>query len=116
MRDNTQQDTVRANVRVNGIVQGVGFRPFIHRQITALGLTGWIRNNSRGVELEIQGERSAVERFIAEIPEKKPALALVESVSFDLLPPKGYTDFRILPSRELGAPECVSASCQLKGE
>ena len=119
MRDNTQQDTVRANVRVNGIVQGVGFRPFIHRQITALGLTGWIRNNSRGVELEIQGERSAVERFIAEIPEKSPALAVVESVDFDLLPErKDYTDFRILPSQDLGVHQtlispdtCICPDC-----
>ena len=118
MRDNTQKNTVRANVRVNGIVQGVGFRPFIHRQITAFGLTGWIRNNSRGVELEIEGEKDAVERFIAEIPEKKPALAVVESVSFDLLPVKGYADFRILPSQDLGVHQtlispdtCICPDC-----
>ncbi len=119
MRDNTQMDTVRANVRVNGIVQGVGFRPFIHRQITAFGLTGWIRNNSRGVEMEIQGERSAVERFIAEIPQKSPALAVVESVSYDLLPErKDYTDFRILPSQDLGVHQtlispdtCICPDC-----
>lgn len=103
MMEKTEKNKVRANVRVNGIVQGVGFRPFIHRQIVAHDLAGWIRNNSRGVELEIEGERSAVERFIAEIPEKGPALAVVESVNYDLLPElKGYEDFRILPSQNLG--------------
>ena len=48
-------EKIRANVKINGIVQGVGFRPFIHRQVTKHKLFGWIRNTSEGVELELEG-------------------------------------------------------------
>ena len=65
---------IRANIRVNGIVQGVGFRPFIHKEIGIWQLTGWIRNSSQGVELEVEGEEEAVEQFAAAIPERCPAL------------------------------------------
>ncbi|MBQ4233676.1 MAG: acylphosphatase, partial [Firmicutes bacterium] len=43
---------IRANIKVRGIVQGVGFRPFIHRQVSGYGLKGWVRNTSDGAEIE----------------------------------------------------------------
>ena len=51
---------IRANVQVNGIVQGVGFRPFIHKLITGEALSGWIRNTSEGAEIELEGEEASV--------------------------------------------------------
>ena len=92
----------RANIKINGIVQGVGFRPFIHRQVTKFSLCGWIRNTSEGVELELEGSADAIEGFLAELRPSAPKLAYIESVRLtDLAEPKGYKDFQIIGSKEL---------------
>lgn len=70
----------RAEIRIHGIVQGVGFRPFIHKQVMHYALRGYIVNCSSGVELELEGERAELERFVADLPRKAPALALIEKV------------------------------------
>ena len=57
----------RVHIAVTGIVQGVGFRPFIHKQITDHSLLGWIRNTSEGAELELEGSAERIERFLAEL-------------------------------------------------
>ena len=93
---------IGANIRVSGIVQGVGFRPFIHKQITDHSLCGFIRNTSRGVEIEIEGEPERVRLFIDELWTKAPALAVIKDVKaafYEEL--KNYTDFRILSSQVL---------------
>jgi len=96
-------EKVRANILVRGIVQGVGFRPYIHKQITGLGLSGWIRNDSRGVELELEGDRSAVDRLLLTLKNDPPRLALIESAETRFYPDlRGYEGFRIIPSRTLG--------------
>ena len=90
----------RALISIHGIVQGVGFRPFIHRLVTQYGLRGYIKNTSSGVELELEGERAELERFVAALPEKVPKLAVIERVETaytdELV---GYTDFQILKSK-----------------
>ncbi len=87
-------------IHIRGIVQGVGFRPFIHKLVRSRGLVGYIENSSSGVELELEGERAALERFVAELPEKAPLLAVIEEIetrwSTEL---KGYTDFTIRASK-----------------
>ncbi len=93
---------IGANIKVSGIVQGVGFRPFIHKQITDHSLCGFIRNTSKGVEIEIEGEPERVRLFIDELWTKAPALAVVQDVKatyYHTL--KNYTDFRILHSQVL---------------
>ena len=90
----------RALISIHGIVQGVGFRPFIHRLVSQYGLFGFIKNTSSGVELELEGEREELERFAGELPEKAPKLAVIESMEItytDKL--AGYRDFRILKSK-----------------
>lgn len=72
---------VRVRVRVAGIVQGVGFRPFVHALAGSLGLTGFVGNDESGVLLEVQGDRAAVGKFLAELSERPPALAVVERVT-----------------------------------
>ncbi len=86
-------------IEIHGIVQGVGFRPFMHRQVRSHGLCGTIRNSSSGVELELEGERAALERFLDELPHRAPRLALIERIE-PLWggPLQGYEGFRILPS------------------
>ncbi|MBQ0026066.1 MAG: carbamoyltransferase HypF, partial [Lachnospiraceae bacterium] len=89
----------RAKIRVNGIVQGVGFRPFIHKQITGFSLNGWIRNTSAGAEIELEGEEAAIETFAAELWTKAPQLALIASVKLEYMPDlAGYTEFKIIKS------------------
>ena len=93
---------IRANVRVNGIVQGVGFRPFIHKQITEYELLGWIRNTSEGAEIELEGTEEHIDCFLADLWTRAPKLAVIESVDFDKYSDlKGYTEFKIIESKSL---------------
>jgi hydrogenase maturation protein HypF len=65
-------------------VQGVGFRPFVYKLAQELGLAGWVRNDSEGVEIAVEGERPQVMRMIERLQSESPALARVEKVSHDL--------------------------------
>lgn len=67
--------------QIRGIVQGVGFRPFVFRTAERHSLGGWVRNDSDGVVLEVQGRPQALEEFIVEVSASAPALARVESVA-----------------------------------
>ena len=68
----------RLRVRVEGTVQGVGFRPFVYRVATELGLGGWVLNDSRGVLIEAEGERRALEELLERLRTDAPPLAVVE--------------------------------------
>ena len=68
----------RLRVRVEGTVQGVGFRPFVYRVATELGLGGWVLNDSRGVLIEAEGERQALEELLERLRTDAPPLAVVE--------------------------------------
>ena len=90
----------RVLIHVHGIVQGVGFRPFIHKLVKERGLKGYIKNTSSGVELELEGRREELDRFIAELPDRAPVLAVIEKIETQYLSePAGYEDFRILGSK-----------------
>ena len=94
---------IRANIKVRGIVQGVGFRPFIHRQVSGYGLKGWVRNTSDGAEIEVEGPEGLIDRFAEELWTKKPLLALIEDVRIDKTDDlRGYDRFEIAGSRDLG--------------
>ncbi|HEY7953127.1 MAG TPA: carbamoyltransferase HypF [Solirubrobacteraceae bacterium] len=67
--------------QIRGIVQGVGFRPFVWRTAARHALGGWVRNDSEGVVLEVQGPESALEEFIREVRTSAPALARIDSVA-----------------------------------
>lgn len=71
----------RHHVRVRGVVQGVGFRPFVYRLAHTLGLSGWVRNDGEGVELEAQGPSASVAALIARIRSEAPPLARVDAVA-----------------------------------
>lgn len=90
----------RAHIKIRGIVQGVGFRPFIHRLAARYKITGYIENTSSGVELEAEGSCQAIEDFVAAVPEEAPKLALIEDISAELgLAPAGYSHFEIRQSK-----------------
>jgi hydrogenase maturation protein HypF len=89
---------IRVAVRVRGVVQGVGFRPFVHGEATARGLAGWIRNGTDGLGLEVEGPEKAVREFLDTLRRDPPPAARVERVEVATLPPTGDLGFRILTS------------------
>src|SRR5512135_1840032 len=91
---------IRAQIKVSGQVQGVGFRPFVYRLAHELGLAGWVRNDSEGVEIEAEGERAQVMRLIERMQSEPPALARVEKISHTLSQAtSGVRGFNILESK-----------------
>ncbi len=90
---------VAARIRVVGIVQGVGFRPFVHRLAVKLGLKGYVRNmGGSEVEIWVEGSPRLVSEFTLKIVDEKPPPAKVEELSVAFLKANGYEDFRILRS------------------
>ncbi len=102
------QKTVR--VRIGGIVQGVGFRPFLHRLAREYGLGGRAWNDTEGVELLLSGSEEKIRAMLQEMQAKPPRLARIERLMREetSLPP--YSEFRILPSRSQGAPHAGVSS------
>ncbi len=70
----------RYHIHIEGIVQGVGFRPFIYRIATKNNLNGFVYNHSKGVEIEVQGKESEIEKFINIIREEKPPLSQIDKM------------------------------------
>ena len=100
--------TTRARARVEGVVQGVGFRPFVHRLAGELGLDGFVRNDERGVLVEVEGEPERVERFLARLRDDAPPLATVERVLAEAVEPQAAgAGFLIVPSEGRGPPSAL---------
>jgi len=91
-------DGRRVLIKVHGIVQGVGFRPFVYQLAAGHRLGGWVRNRESGVEIEISGPAASVEEFILDIPRKAPPLSRIVSIETAELPFEPAEDFRILTS------------------
>ena len=92
-------ETARLRLTISGIVQGVGFRPFLHRLANRLELGGWVRNTAGGVELELEGSKDALEAFQKALRDAPPPLAVIEEIRCEALEkPRGDTTFSILPS------------------
>ena len=89
---------VRRELRVGGIVQGVGFRPHVYRLATERRLSGYIRNTSAGVVIEIQGAEAEVADFVAHLTRDAPMLARPTAVAVRELPCGTEAAFAILPS------------------
>jgi len=89
----------RRAISVHGVVQGVGFRPFVHGLASRLRLSGFVTNSPAGVVIEVEGDRDALERFEHALTASPPPLARVESVSTHALVSRGDVGFRIDPSR-----------------
>ena len=88
----------RAHVRVHGTVQGVGFRPYVFRLAGELGLAGFVLNDAHGVLLEVEGDDTAVDRFLARLPAEAPPLASVDQVVVEQREPVGHSGFQIVES------------------
>jgi len=106
----------RARVHVGGIVQGVGFRPFVHALAEELTLSGFVGNDATGVVVEVEGPTEAVDAFVVAVRERPPALAVVESVATTVLPPTGERGFVIAASTSTGVRHALvspdTATCE----
>ena len=91
------------SVRIEGVVQGVGFRPFVHALATRLGLVGHVGNDAAGVFVEVEGTRAAAGEFLAAVRGEAPPLAVIETVLADEIAPLGDTGFVIVASPAGGA-------------
>ena len=90
--------TQRLRMVIRGAVQGVGFRPFVYRLATELGLPGWVSNTSAGVFLEVEGSSELVQEFRLRVEKEKPAIAFIQSLESSLLDPVGFESFEIRES------------------
>ncbi len=85
----------RRAILVRGIVQGVGFRPFVYNLATRLRLHGFVRNQTGTLLIEIEGEPSSLEQFLANLADRAPPLAHIEHLSWESRPVRGESEFRI---------------------
>ena len=92
--------TKRAKLLIKGIVQGVGFRPFIYNLANTYNLNGWVLNSTEGVDIDIEGNDEDVKEFIESIRKKAPPLAVIDSIDISYLSPANYKNFIIKSSKE----------------
>jgi hydrogenase maturation protein HypF len=106
----------RVRIRVEGVVQGVGFRPFVHRLATELNLAGFVHNDERGVVIEAEGEPLALEALLARLGAEAPPMAVVDRVSAEAVPARGESAFAIASSRSAAGPDALvspdAATCE----
>ncbi len=93
----------RLRVEIHGAVQGVGFRPFVYRLATELGLAGWVINDTHGVFIEVEGPPPTLADFLSRLPAEKPPRAIIHRLETAWLEPTGYQRFEIRHSAEQGA-------------
>ncbi|HYA18768.1 MAG TPA: Sua5/YciO/YrdC/YwlC family protein, partial [Bryobacteraceae bacterium] len=95
--------TTRRRFEVKGVVQGVGFRPFVYNLATAHGLTGSVFNHSAGVTIEAEGGSAALALFEEQLTSRKPPLAVIDELTSTGIPPLNDTAFVILESEHADA-------------
>jgi len=91
-------------IRVKGVVQGVGFRPFVFRLAAAEGLAGWVLNGEDGVEIHLEGAQPAMDAFVRELERRPPPAARIASIEIAPATPEGFTEFTIRESRRENSP------------
>ena len=91
---------LRLRVHIQGIVQGVGFRPFVYQLAHQHRLNGYVANTPKGVEIEVEGGQEALQHFLQELPKTAPPLATITQIDTEELPAAHYCDFEIKSSEE----------------
>jgi hydrogenase maturation protein HypF len=92
----------RMRVSIRGVVQGVGFRPFVYRLATDMKLAGTVLNTSQGVVIEVEGEKQALDLFLLRLQNEKPPLSFIQALEFSFLDPANFNGFEIHDSKESG--------------
>jgi hydrogenase maturation protein HypF len=87
-----------ASITITGIVQGVGFRPFVYGLARHLGLNGWVRNTSAGVDIEVDGSGEQLDSFVNSLKSELPLLARIDTLTISIVAPHGFAGFEIVHS------------------
>ena len=95
-------ERIRIRVVIRGAVQGVGFRPFVFRLATRLGLTGYVVNSMEGVVIEAEGTKHRLDDFLISVRTERPPKASIQSCEYSLLDPAGFSNFEIRESDSHG--------------
>jgi hydrogenase maturation protein HypF len=85
-------------VHITGIVQGVGFRPFVYNLAARHNLKGWVRNSSAGVDIEMDGDKETLDLFLQQLREEAPPLSRIDEFTASFQPPNGFHSLEILHS------------------
>jgi hydrogenase maturation protein HypF len=93
---------MRLRLHISGVVQGVGFRPFIFRLAGDLGLKGYVLNDTTGVLVEAEGDEERLNDFLLRVEKDKPHLSKIYSLQHSYLEDTGYENFQIRKSAESG--------------
>ena len=96
--------TTACSIRVRGVVQGVGFRPFVYRLAQANMLTGWVLNGNQGVEIHLEGVEEDLATFVREIRKRPPAAAYIADIEVESTSCEGFNDFTIRESESRDQP------------
>ncbi len=99
----------RKHITIDGIVQGVGFRPFIYNLAHQHHLTGYVTNTSTGVEIEVEGRAQAIRQFQIRLNKDAPPLCVIRTISSQGSPLNGDTTFQIRPSHHATTPTTLIA-------
>lgn len=92
------------HIHIEGQVQGVGFRPFVYRLATKLGLTGWVCNDVNGVHIEVEGEEHQLQSFNKQLSGNYPSIARIKQLHSEKRSVKHYAEFKIIDSASSGKP------------
>jgi hydrogenase maturation protein HypF len=92
----------RCGVRIEGAVQGVGFRPYVYRLACEAQVGGHVYNDERGVSIEVEGSQKAIDQFLQRLPAELPPLAQIERLTYCDLQPSGQSGFSIAASKSGG--------------
>ena len=90
-----------AHIHITGVVQGVGFRPFVYALAKRFSLKGWVRNTSAGVDIEVDGTPETLAAFQEALRKEAPPLARIDEFQVEKCPPNGYTTFEIVHSEAI---------------
>lgn len=94
-----KNELIGRKIHIRGIVQGVGFRPFIYTLACKYQLTGWVRNSSAGVDIIANGSQPQMDAFLDDIRRNPPPLSRIDALEFTSLAPDSFSDFQIHASR-----------------
>ena len=92
------------DIRVRGVVQGVGFRPFVYRLAHENTLAGWVLNDEDGVEIHLEGAQPALNAFVHSLSADRPLAAIIQAIDVQAAEPAGCKEFKIRDSRNQGRP------------
>lgn len=110
-------EQIGMRIHISGIIQGVGFRPFVYGLARRFDLKGWVRNTSGGVDIEVDGDPQALQAFVTALWEEAPPLAMIDELTAEEMPPDEHSDFVIVHSEaQAGAFQPISPDVSICGD